>query len=478
VTALVLFDRDLRLTDHPALDAAVRSGLHVIPVHLHDPASEGAWADGGAARWWKHHALADLDAQLRACGSRLVIRRGGDDTLDALIHTTGARAVFWSQRYEPAAIARDTARASRLRAAGLWAESFNAALLHEPHTIATKQGGPFQVFTPFWKACCAKPAPAAPLPAPARIPAPTTWPVGEPLDSLGLLPRIPWDVGFARAWAPTRAGALARLNGFCCDTLADYATRRDLPADDGTSRLSPYLHWGQLSPREAVQAVRDRLGHTAVSSTDHPGSARFLAELGWREFAHHLLAHFPHTVTEPLRPAFARFPWEPDAAFLHAWQQGRTGYPIVDAAMRQLWQTGWMHNRLRMVVASFLVKHGLQPWQDGARWFWDTLVDADLAANTLGWQWSAGCGADAAPYFRVFNPILQGEKFDPDGAFVRVFVPEVSRLPASHTHRPWEAPATLLATAGLRLGRDYPFPIVDPKHGRDRALAAYARMPR
>ncbi|MFN7340423.1 MAG: cryptochrome/photolyase family protein [Opitutia bacterium] len=469
--AIAWFRLDLRLADNPALRAALDHGGPVVPVYIHDPEAEGDWRPGGASDWWLHHALEDLAAQLAKAGSPLVIRRGpAERELLALAKETGADAVFWNRRYEPRVQARDASVKQALRAAGLKAESFNGGLIHDPNQVRNLSGKPFQVFTPFWKHCLAHVEFGKPLPAPRALPAPAKAPRSETVASLGLLPRIPWDKAMGEAWDPTRKGAEARLRGFLGGPVGDYGDARDLPDVDGTSRLSPFLHFGQISPREIVAAV-DAAGLSA-----RKGPMKFVAEVGWREFGHHLIQHFPGTTDEPLRAEFKSFPWRKDKALLRAWQKGRTGYPIVDAGMRQLWETGWMHNRVRMIAASVLVKHFLQPWQDGAAWFWDTLVDADLASNTLGWQWAGGCGADAAPYFRVFNPVLQGEKFDPKGDYVRRFVPELAKVPAAWIHKPWEAPADVLAAAGVQLDKTYPRPLVGLAEGRDRALAAFERL--
>jgi deoxyribodipyrimidine photo-lyase len=469
--SLVWFRLDLRLRDHPALRAALEKGGPVIPVYIHDPEAEGKWAPGGASDWWLHHALEDLSHQLTKAGSPLVIRRGpAKRELLALASETGADAIFWNRRYEPSVIARDTAIKAALRGVGLRAESFNGGLLHDPTQVRNLSGKPFQVFTPFWRHCLTKLKFGEPLPAPARLPAPAKAVAGKRVEELKLLPPIRWDTAFPTAWDPTRKGAEQRLKKFLAGPVTDYPDARDIPDVDGTSRLSPYLHFGQLSPREIVEAVN------AAGLSSRLGPQKFVAEVGWREFGHHLIQNFPATTDEPLRADFKAFPWKKDKALLRAWQHGNTGYPIVDAGMRQLWQTGWMHNRVRMVAASVLVKHFLQPWQDGAAWFWDTLVDADLASNTLGWQWAGGCGADAAPYFRVFNPVLQGEKFDPKGDYVRRFVPELAKLPAKWIHKPWEAPPEVLAAAGLRLDKDYPRLLVGLAEGRDRALAAFERL--
>jgi deoxyribodipyrimidine photo-lyase len=470
---LVWFRQDLRLQDNPALDAALRRGGPVAPVFIWDEAGEGEWPAGGATKWWLHHSLTALDGALRERGLRLVVRRGDSaETLTALARETGAGAVYWNRRYEPAAIARDTKVKSGLQTAGIEAQSFNAALLFEPHTVKNKSGGPFQVFTPFWRHCLTLKVEPPVKPPVGAWPAPKKWPVSLAIGELELLPRIGWDAGLGEAWQPGEAGALRRLRKFAADAMDGYVERRNLPAADGTSALSPYLHFGEIGPRQIWAEVAKAAGDSGVFPPSR-GAQVFLSEVGWREFAHHLLYHFPHTPAEPLREEFAKFPWRDDAAQLRAWRRGRTGYPIVDAGMRQLWCMGWMHNRVRMIVASFLVKHLRMDWRRGVAWFWDTLVDADLANNTLGWQWTAGCGADAAPYFRVFNPVLQGEKFDANGAYVRHWVPELARLSTRWIHRPWEAPAAELAAAGVTIGGNYPAPIVDHAAGRSAALAVW-----
>lgn len=475
---IVWFRQDLRLQDNPALQAAAAGGGPIIPVYILDDAGEGRWPAGGAARWWLHHALAALDASLRALGSRLVLARGPAlAVLQQLQRATGATTICWNRRYEPAVIARDKAIKAHFTAAGVEVKSFNAALLFEPHAVANKQGKPFQVFMPFWRHCLALPV-AAPVRLTARqLPAPAKWPASLELPALDLRPRLGWADGFAAHWQPGEAGAQRRLQGFVAEAVDAYAERRNAPDVDGTSRLSPWLHTGEIGPRQIWAALQARAKATGVFPASN-GERVFLSEVGWREFAHHLLYHFPHTPEQPLREEFARFPWadDPKGMRRQAWQRGLTGYPIVDAGMRQLWQTGWMHNRVRMIVASFLVKHLRLPWTQGAAWFWDTLVDADLANNTLGWQWTAGCGADAAPYFRIFAPVLQGEKFDAAGDYVRTWVPELARMPAKFIHRPWEAPAEVLAAAGVRLGGNYPRPIVDHGAARNAALAAFKAL--
>jgi len=463
-TALVWFRCDLRLTDNPALHQARQAHERVIPVYIHAPQEEAPWDPGAASRWWLHHSLAALNAELGRRGSRLILRRGDSLTLlRELLRDTGATAVYWNRRYEPAIIARDRMVKAALRAEGFMAESASAALLIEPWSLLKADATPYQVFTPFWKAALQKLPPTAPLPVPT-LAGPENWPDSLPLEVLQLLPRIPWDAGLTAAWRPGEMAALARLEQFCATALTDYAQGRDWPGRDGVSRLSPHLHFGEISVRQLWAAVTNATGGDPFSNK---GAATWLREIGWREFAHSVLYHWPQTPEQPLQQRFAAYPWREDhAELLQAWQQGRTGYPLIDAGMRQLWQTGWMHNRVRMLVASFLVKNCRIPWQEGARWFWDTLVDADLASNTLGWQWTAGCGVDAAPYFRVFNPFLQGAKFDPEGAYIRHWIPELATLPASVIHQPWTLAAKL----------DYPAPIIDFAASRAEALAGWERI--
>ena len=475
-TAIVWFRRDLRLADNPALQLALERAERIVPVYLHCPAEAGDWAPGAASRWWLHHSLAALDRSLRRLGSRLVIRQGMDSLalLRGLIAEADASQVYWNRLHEPFATERDRRIKTVLRGQGLEVESGNAALLHEPARLH-REGRGYKVFTPFWRALVAAGIDQPLLAEPVDLP---PLPDLSGLDSrdLGLLPSIPWDAGFHSEWQPGEAGAHQALASFLDGGLSGYAADRDLPGRPATSRLSPHLHFGEIGPRQVMRALLQATGQPPAADGRGDGD-RFAAELGWREFAHHLLFHYPHTVAEPMDARFAAFLWRVDYADdLRAWQRGETGIPLVDAGMRELWTTGWMHNRVRMVVASFLTKNLLIPWQAGARWFWDTLVDADLASNSLGWQWTAGCGADAAPYFRVFNPTLQGEKFDPDGVYVRRWLPELAGLPGKWLHRPWEAPAAVLAEAGLALGRDYPRPIVDLKASRERALAAFARI--
>jgi deoxyribodipyrimidine photo-lyase len=467
--AIVWLRQDLRLRDNPALQAAEEFGGPIVPVYILCDAEEREFPAGGAARWWLHCSLAALGDDLRSRGSRLSLLRGPAlECLREAAARTGASAVFWNRRYEPAAVARDIEVKTQLRADGLVAESFNGSLLREPWEVQNGTGHPYRVFTPFKRRVLEDLDPAAPLRRPSRWSAPRAWPESLSLDELRLLSDIDWYETMERTWKPGEAGAHAQLRSFLKQPLAAYAKTRDRPDQDGTSALSPHLHFGEISVRQvwhALNAPRRKLRELT-----------FVSELLWREFAHHLIYHFPHTALQPLDRRFERFEWSGDAAQLRAWQRGHTGIPIVDAGMRQLWATGWMHNRVRMIVASLLVKNLRIHWLEGARWFWDTLVDADLAANTLNWQWVAGCGADAAPYFRIFNPQTQSAKFDPAGDYIRRWVPELARLDAPHVHAPHAAPAAALQAAGVRIGSTYPAPLIDLAESRQAALAAYQAL--
>jgi len=474
MTTLLWFRRDLRLADNPALDAAVAIGRPVIPVYICDDADAGEWSPGGASRWWLHGSLSALSSEIEARGNRLILKTGpAEAVINELISETGATSVYWNRRYEPWATRRDEKIKTALKGKGIEARSFNAGLLREPWAITTQKGEPYKVFTPFWKALRASGEPDQLKPAPQRIPAPNDFSKSDDLNSWGLLPTKPdWASGLRDAWTPGEDAAQSRLHDFTDAAVFDYQDKRNLPGVSGTSRLSPHLHFGEIGPRQIWHTVIA----SALAQTGSPmprGAETYLSEIAWREFSYHLLFHFPELPLKPLRTEFSNFPWASDPDALSAWQRGATGYPIVDAGMRELWTTGWMHNRVRMIVASFLIKDLLIDWQTGEKWFWDTLVDADLASNAASWQWVAGCGADAAPYFRVFNPTIQGTKFDPDGSYVRRWLPEVSRLPDRLIHAPWTAKPIELADAGIELGRDYPAPIVDHSIARNRALEKY-----
>jgi deoxyribodipyrimidine photo-lyase len=470
--AILWFRRDLRLTDNPALAEALATADRVIPVYVHAPEEEGVWAPGAASRWWLHRSLESLGRGLAARGSRLLIRAGASlDVLADLARESGASSIHWNRLYEPAVVARDKAIEQALGDLGLQAATSNGHLLFEPWAIQTATGDPYRVFTPFWKNCLRSiDQVGPPLPAPRRVPAVRGDLAGVEIESLGLNPRLAWDSGLVEAWQPGEAGAAAALRRFCEEAMDAYPEDRNRPDRPGTSRLSPFLHFGELSTRQALAAAR------TPGRGDTSGSESFVRELGWREFAHHLLYHFPQTPEAPLDARFERLDWRRDPGELRAWQRGLTGYPIVDAGMRELWHTGWMHNRVRMIVASLLTKNLFAHWRNGADWFWDTLVDADLANNTLGWQWAAGCGADAAPYYRIFNPVLQAEKFDPERRYLRRWIPELAALPDKWIHCPWMAPGPVLDAAGVTLGATYPAPIVDPRASRDEALRRFAKL--
>ncbi|CAA6690129.1 MULTISPECIES: deoxyribodipyrimidine photo-lyase [unclassified Lentimonas] len=468
---ILCFRNDLRLADNSALAAAIAAGAPVIPVFIWSPEECAGWAPGGASKWWLHHALKSLSRDLELVGGALILRQGQSlSVLRELIQATGAGRVFWNRRYAGELRTVDAEVKRALRADGVEVQSFNSSLLNEPHTVAAGAGQAYKVYTPYWKKVKGREIEPPVVADFEHIQWPSDWPLSDGLVQLQLLPKLNWADGMEKCWDVSEASAQQRLNAFVAGPIDAYHVDRDRPDFEGTSSLAPYLQWGLIGPRQIVQTLKDRCDLSAE------GPQVYLKEIYWREFAYNVLYHFPYTADCPLRLEYEDFPWETDAATLKAWQTGQTGYPIVDAGMRQLWQTGWMHNRVRMVVSSLLVKHLLQSWQDGARWFWDTLVDADLASNTLGWQWSGGCGADAAPYFRVFNPILQGKKFDPDGAYVKKYVPELRGLDVKYIHEPWDAPSHVLERAGIRIGDTYPAPLIDHKAGRERALAALAQF--
>ena len=468
---IVWFHRDLRLADHPALRAALQRVERIVALYIDDPEAEIGWPAGAAGRWWLARSLARLDGDLRSRGAGLTIRSGPSrDRLAEVIAETGATAVFWNRRIEPSLARRDERIRRELLAAGILVEVGPADLLFEPETIRSRSGEPYQVFTPFWRECLRGPDPAAPLPAPRRVAGLPRPPASSALPSGG-----DRNAGLQSEWDPGEEGARRRLRSFLDERAAAYARDRNRPDEEATARLSAHIHFGEISPREIWRRAGVRAGEGGERGIV-AGIETWLRQIGWREFAHHLLIHFPRTTDRPLRPEFGSFPWRRSKRDLDAWRRGLTGVPIVDAGMRELRAIGWMHNRVRMVAASYLVKDLLIHWREGARWFWETLVDADLANNTLGWQWVAGSGADAAPYFRVFNPVVQGERYDPHGAYVRRWVPELAGVPARWIHRPWAAPRDALGSQGFLLGRTYPEPIVDHAAARDRALAAFGKV--
>jgi deoxyribodipyrimidine photo-lyase len=470
--AIVWFRKDLRLADHPALDACLQGGMEIIPVFIWDEQEGGNWSPGSASRWWLHHSLDSLSASIAKLGGSLILARGrASQILPELAQAHQANQVFYGRCYDPAGIATQEAVEEACDLQGINTESFNSSLLQEPWETKNGTGKPFQVFTPYWRKSrpiiYREPASydSRKLSFAKGIPSPSS------LAELDLLPEHPWHQKLGNHWKVSEAAAHQQIERTVEEVTHSYATRRNHPSVDGTSRLSPYLAWGQVSPRQICHAVLQ-----AENEGSHRGENKFLVEIGWREFSYHLLYHFPNISDQPLRPKYASFPWLDDPDNLKRWQFGKTGYPMVDAGMRQLYETGWMHNRVRMIVASFLVKHLLLPWQEGARWFWDTLVDADLASNTQGWQWAAGCGADAAPYFRIFNPITQGDKFDARGEYARKWIPELEKVPKKFVFSPWMAPSSVLAESGVSLGENYPDPCVDHSEARARALAALATL--
>jgi deoxyribodipyrimidine photo-lyase len=464
---ILWFRRDLRLADNPALNHAVATGRPVIPVFILDQAGDGR-PRGAASLWWLDKSLRALTADLTERGARLILRRGDSESvLRDLIDRTGAEAVFMNRLFEPEAWTRDADIAHSLGTDRVECRGFNGSLMVTPGRLLNGSGGPYKVFTPFLKT----------LLATAEAPLHTTGPrdlSGAPkldsdaIDDWNLHPGRPdWSKGFD--WTPGEAGAVAALHHFTAHALKSYSIGRDRPGEPGVSRLSPHLHWGEIHPWGIVEATQKAADDGKVPQAE---ADKFVAEIGWREFSAHLLHHFPRMSDRSFRPEYEAFPWRDDEPGFTAWTRGLTGYPIVDAGMRQLWTTGWMHNRVRMIVASFLIKDLLVDWRRGEAWFWDTLVDADLASNSQNWQWVAGSGADAAPFFRIFNPTTQGQKFDPAGKYVRQWAPELRRLPDKWLHAPWTAPAEVLHDAGVRLGHDYPRPIVDHAEARDRALVA------
>ena len=470
-TAIVWFRRDLRLFDNPAITFVSKEGFRIVPVFIWSPKEEGEWAPGLASRWWLHKSLESLSISLEKRELSLVIRSGDSfDELTRLIHETGAKIVCWNRLYEPLTRQRDKRVKAQLLSDGITVKDFNSSLLLEPWEIKNKSGEPYQVFTPFAKNYFNIEI-ERPIPKPEGFEGYNKEIQSLRIDHLQLVPQSKWCQCLEEEWVCSEGAARGNLGGFVDSFGLEYEKLRDLPGIKGTSRLSPYLHFGQISPNriwhEAKTTVKKKTGQIPET---------FLKELIWREFAYHTLYHFPHSVVEPLRKEYNAFPWSGTDKEFKVWQKGMTGYPIVDAGMRELWRTGWVHNRVRMIVASFLAKDLFISWQDGVKWFWDTLVDADLANNTLGWQWTSGCGVDAAPYFRIFNPILQGEKYDPDGLYVKHWLPELRNVSRKFIHRPWETPREFLKKNRVEIGEIYPLPIVNHDIARGKALMLYDRV--
>ena len=470
------FRQDLRLRDNPAFSSARQTKLPIVFVYIWSDEDRNPWSMGGASRWWLHQSLHALEAQLLKRGTALIIRRGDSlSSLTTLVQETNATAVYWNRRYDPHGRADDLQIKRTLQTMDIPVHDYNGSLLIDPDQLTNKTGHPYQVFTPFWRRYQTETFKTFRNAVPTQLPA-----LGKRLDSvsldkLNLEPTIDWTKGIRSTWTPGETDALRRLKTFIRTQCISYEHGRDRPDQKHTSQLSPYLCFGEISPKTIWHELTAQLD-TERERTFHVSAHAFLRQIAWRDFAYHLLYHYPDSPAQPLREKFSRFRWKENTQLLVSWQKGMTGYPFVDAGMRQLWTTGWMHNRVRMITASFLTKHLLQPWQRGAEWFWDTLVDADLANNTMGWQWVAGCGADAAPYFRVFNPITQGIKFDPEGTYIRRWVPELSKLPTPWIHQPWEAPPLLLAEHQVSLGETYPYPIVEHAQARTRALETFSAL--
>lgn len=464
---IVWFRQDLRLRDNPAFRTAYDADRPIIPLYILDDINSGEWKMGGASRWWLHQSLEKLNEDLDGA---LCLKVGDPiKVIPELIKETGAKDIHWNRCYEPWRIERDTQIKSNLKDKDIGAHSHNGTLLFEPHTVLKEDGTPYKVFTPFYKKGCLgrAPEPREPL---AKPQSPDLMQhKGLELDELELMPDIKWYETMTEEWQPGEKGAENRLDEFLESGMKNYKEGRNHPAQKNVSRLSPHLHFGEISPNSVWYAAKE----TMIAEHWEKDGEHFLSELGWREFSNNLLYHFPDLPRKNLQEKFNAFPWSTDDEALTRWQKGMTGYPIVDAGMRELWQTGYMHNRVRMIVGSFLVKNLLLHWHHGEDWFWDTLLDADLANNSASWQWIAGCGADAAPYFRVFNPVTQGKKFDGDGEYVRKYVPEIKALPDKYLHCPWETPSDILQHLNIKLGDTYPKPIVDLKASRELALEAF-----
>lgn len=471
---IVWFRQDLRLKDNPALHAAIDTSRPIIPLYIYDNAARPL---GGASKWWLHHSLSALAKDLKSAGSQLYILQGSaEKILENVIEKTGAAHIFWNRCYEPETRKRDTNIKQKMDKKGIYAQSFNGNLIVEPHKHLTGSKEPYKVYSPFWKSYMRDgPHPDQPLSAPKNIAGYSGQLASLSLKDLDLLPTKPdWSKGF-KDWQPGEAGAQKRLEAFLKNGLKGYKDKRDFPArQEHTSKLSPHLHFGEISPRQIWHACHHY--HAAHDDVQERDLHHFLSEVGWREFSYYLLYHWPSLPTKNWRDKFDHFAWVKDKKALHKWQKGQTGYPLVDAGMRELWHTGWMHNRVRMIVASFLIKDLRIHWKEGEEWFWDTLLDADAANNAAGWQWVAGSGADASPYFRVFNPILQSKKFDPNGEYIRKWVPELAKLDNTAIHAPWEASAIELKAAGIELDKTYPRPLVNHQEARNKALQEFKKI--
>lgn len=465
-SCIVWFRQDLRLEDNPALQAALKQSFdHVIPLYVYD--EKGTLSIGEASKWWLHHSLKALEHSLKEYNTRLIVQKGPlERVLKHLSEQHPVQAVYFNHRYEPAAVKQESLLLKLAKNLGWACEGFHGNLLFPPETIMNAQGKPFQIYSAFLKQTFKIP-PKIELSYPRKIPSLPSKVLSLTIEQLHLLPKIHWTQEIEAHWIPGEDNAKKRLRDFMKRELKSYAKRRNYPTEEATSRLSPYLHFGEIAVGRVFHEIKKK-----TKTAHHP----FINELIWREFASHLLYFFPQTSFKSFKTSFSSFPWKKKPAFMKRWQRGLTGYPIVDAGMRQLWRMGWMHNRVRMVVASFLIKDLLIPWQKGAKWFWDTLLDADLANNTLNWQWCAGCGADAMPFFRVFNPVLQGKKFDSKGEYIKKYLPELKDLPSRWIHEPWNAPKEILKQANVILGKTYPKPIIEHEEAKKQAVAYYKKL--
>ena len=463
--AICWFRQDLRLADNPAFSQASKHSK-VLPIYILDDISSGDYAMGSASRLWLHHSLKSLSTSLDGCLS--VYKGAARLVLQDILDRFDVEAVYWNRCYESWRMDRDSDIKDYLQSCGVDVESFNGSLLWEPWDIKKDDGTQYKVFTPFYrKGCLNAQEPRVPLSKPDVVHSILDQ-AHLGIDALDLLPDQDWGEHVKSFWDMGESHAQDCLKIFTDKGLSSYKEGRNFPAQPSVSRLSPHLHFGEISPNQVWYTVREIVSD---KNSDH-----FCSELGWREFSYSQLYHNPKLPVENLQSKFDDFPWVENENHLHAWQKGNTGIPMVDAGMRELWQTGYMHNRVRMIVGSFLVKNLLMDWRHGERWFWDTLVDADLANNSASWQWVAGCGADAAPYFRIFNPVTQGQKFDPDGEYIRRYIPEIASLPTKYLYCPWETPALILKDADIELGSTYPHPIIDLKKSRDLALEAFQSL--
>ena len=467
--SILWFRVDLRLSDNPAFQKAIELGKPIIPIYILDDVDANNRKLGVASKWWLHNSLQSIHSELEKIGSKILFFRGNaEDVIKKIIEETNADTVLWNRRYEPWAVKRDKSIKENLISQSKNVFSFNGSLLYEPWEIKSKIGNPLKVFTPFKRALLNKGDVFEVSKSPNTIKSPSLWPSSLNVDDLDLVKNKSWTNKFANSWKPGSKTAKAKLISFKENKIRNYNKDRDIPSVLGTSKLSPHLRFGEISPKEIFIAMNDL--------EENDGVLTYKSEIIWREFAHNLLWYFPDIHEKPIKKEFSKFTWDNSQSNFDLWTKGMTGYPIVDAGMRELWSTGWMHNRIRMVTASFLTKHLLLPWQMGEKWFWNTLLDADPASNTSGWQWVSGSGADAAPYFRIFNPIIQGQKFDPKGEYVKKFIPELNNLPSKFIHEPWKADSALLKKSDIKLGETYPLPIVDHKFARERALKKYEEI--